>query len=137
MSSVRSLFASSTIAAVERRLRSVGRVADDNSSAAFAVKPASAAQDPELDASPPDDPVIIADDVTHAVEAAQTAPATSPDARAANGTIPPAPGTCDVTSAAQAAHAYARVMQAWLATKASRPAAPEHFPTKPNTHTER
>jgi hypothetical protein len=122
MSSVRSLFASSAIGPVERRLRSVGRVADDNSSSAFAVKPASAAQDPEADASPPDDPVVIAVDATRAVEAAQPAQVTSPDASAADEAIPPALTAYNVAQTSQAARAYAQVMQAWLASKRSRPA---------------
>lgn len=119
-------------------MRAAGRVADDNSSAPFAVKPASAAQDPEPDASPPDGAVVIAVDATHAIGGAQIAPVTSPEAEAANGAILPAPANCDVTRAAQAARAYAQVMQAWLATKASRPPArPARHPTKLDAHAER
>lgn len=131
MSSVRSVFGSSTIAAVERRLRAAGRIEDDNSSAPFAVKPASAAQDPEPDAAPPDDPVVIAVDAPPAVAGGQTAPAPSPDTGAANEAGPPAPANYDGAAAALAAHAYARVMQTWLATKTSRPA-PAHPATKPD-----
>ncbi|MGB6535295.1 MAG: hypothetical protein WBF58_04960 [Xanthobacteraceae bacterium] len=120
---------------VERRLLSAGGVADDNSSA-FAVKPISAAQDPEPDAPPPDDPVVITVDATRVVEAAQIAQATSPDVDAENGTISSTLPDNNVARASQAARAYAQVMQAWLQAKASRPAS-VRCPTKPNIHADR
>ena len=109
------------MAALERRLRASAGTADDNSSAAFAVKPASAAQSPEPDAPLPPDTIVLPHDKARAVESAPAAPATLPDAGAASETIPPAPAAPDVTAAAQAAQAYARVMQAWIKSKAPPP----------------
>ncbi len=136
MRSIRSLATSGVVAWAERRLFSAGGAADAHSSLAFAVKPASAAQDIEPDAPPPSDPVTIMADGTGAVAATQTAQATSPDLDAANETTPPAPTAYSVATISQAARAYAQVLQALSETKASRGVSANRA-TQHNTDAER
>lgn len=153
MSSVASAGASRIVGAAER-LRAVGRNADDNSGdATFAVKPANAAQDPESEASPPADEVVLTADAADVVAAevlpdtmaAYAAAATlaadddkavAPNLDVADEMIPLVPAIYNGTPASQAAYAYAQTMQAWLESKNPRPAAPRR-PTKPKAETER
>jgi hypothetical protein len=133
MRSVRSLTASGVVAWAERRLFSAGGVADAKSSPAFAVKPASAVQEPELDAAPPPtDEVAITGDAA----VAQTAQATSGNLDGANEAIPLAPADYDAARTLQAARAYAQTMQALSETKAPRPPFASR-PAKPDGRAER
>jgi hypothetical protein len=153
MSSVSSSAASRSVVTGASSLRAVGRNADDNSSgAAFAVKPAASAQDPESDTSPPADEVIFTADAMDAaaahelpdpaaaysakVAAAQAAQTASPDSDAVSETILPAPAAYNGSPASQAAYAYAQTMQAWLHNKNPRPAAVSR-PARPQADNER
>jgi hypothetical protein len=127
MSSVSSSAASRIAVSGASSLLAAGKNADDNSSgAAFAVKPATSAQDPESDTPSPTDEVVITADALDAaaihlqadaavtIQAAQTAP---PNIDAADKPIPLAPAAYDGSPAAQAAYAYAQTMQVWLDAK--------------------
>lgn len=133
MSSVSSSGTSRIVTPTER-LTSVGRIADDNPG--DAVRPAAEAQDPDSDTPPPTDEVIITADAAEAVIAAAEAdPVALPDIDVVEETIPLAPANYNGTPASQAAYAYAQTMQAWLESKAPRPAV--RRPAKPKADTER
>jgi hypothetical protein len=131
------------------RLPSAGGVADKNSSgAAFAVKPASAPQDANPDASQPSQPVVVAVNadetppsplVTYsaaAILADQSARAAVANATAAAETAAPLLASDDVVAPSQAAYAYAQMMQAWLESRTPRPA-PALRATKSKTSAKR
>jgi hypothetical protein len=133
MSSVSSS-ASSRIVTPTERLLAVGRIADDASG--DAIRPATAAQDPDSDTPPPTDEVVItAEAAEAAIAAAEADPAALPNIDAADAAIPLAPANYNGTPASQAAYAYAQTMQAWLESKNPRPAA--RRAAKPNPDTER
>jgi hypothetical protein len=140
MSSIRAIAASGNVAATTRP-RPAGGLAHDNSgSAEFAVKPALAGQDPEPDASPAGDPVVITVDSGRTAAdappnpakayaaAALTAGVPPSDADAADEIIPLPPAVYNGTPASQAASAYAQMMQAWLDAKTSRSSAARPVP---------
>jgi hypothetical protein len=142
MSSVSSSTASRIAVTGASSVLAVGKNADG---AAFAVKPAIAAQDPESDTPSPTDEVDITAD---AVEAAAAHPPPAPAAANSAGaaaaeahqvvspSIDPAsepipPAAYNGTPPSLAAYAYAQTMQIWLKSKTARSPAARR-PPKPD-----
>jgi len=144
MSSILPL-ASGIVAASERSLLALGRAEDRNSSgAAFAIRPAIEAQDADPYISRPAEPVAIPVDIlqnstladitaaslTAAAMYSAVAASVDQNTQVAATNVNPAPAetivpplmSSTILASAQAAYAYAQMMQAWLETRSPRPA---------------